>query len=1004
MTTTSWYIGLGGKWTNAADWLAGVADIGADTAQQPAYFGSMDLGRIIPLVPTPIDTNKPFYLQSNVGKSVLPDFQGGTLRINSIGVTDHNDYTVENFSTNTIDAFGHSIVFSGTFSGAGPLTIEDSVGGGAIIMSGASVIGGTLTIDIGATLQWGDGNAAFLVGPGNGVVDNGTLLMDFGGSGIGGSVPISGSGKVTIQSGSFNESGASTYTGSTIIDAAGILNLSGTGSIASSSVVVDNGTFDISGTSGGTSITTLTGSGLASLGGQTLTITSGSGIFSGVLADGGLFGGTAGSLTIAGGTATLSGTNTFTGATTINSGAVLQLGAGGTTGTVAGSIVDNGLVRFDYSGRVTAANTFSGSGSVEVATGTVVETAASFVGGTVTIDHGATLQWGNGGPAFLLGSGNGVVDNGTLLLDFGGGGIAGSVPISGSGKVTIQSGSLNDSGASSYTGSTIIDAAGELSLTGTGSIASSSAVADNGTFDISGTYAGASIKSLTGSGSVELGAQTLTITNASGTFSGVLADGGLFGGTGGSLTIAGGTVTLTGTNTFTGATTIDSGATLQLGDGGTTGTVAGNIDLAANATLKIDHSAGTSEIVSLALHGSDVVTGGAGNETFDVGATLSATDQINGGSGTNTVKLDGDYSGGLIFSASTMVNVEKIVIAAGHSYSLTTADATVAAGQTLTVNASALRAGDVLTFNGGHETNGRFVLAGGAGNDVLTGGAGNDVFTGNAGNDTFNLSFGGNDTASGGLGNDTFVMGAALTAADKIDGGNGNDTVMLNGDYSAGVVFGAKTMASVEKIVVAAGHSYNLATADATVAAGQTLTVDGSALRAGDVLTFNGGHETNGRFALTGGAGNDVLTGGAGNDVLTGGGGADVLTGGGGHDQFQYVAVSDSTGSSYDRITDFDATMDKFVLPTTVTGVDSEVTVGALSQSSFNTDLSAALTSAQLAIGHAVLFAPNSGTLAGHIFLVVDANGTAGYQAHQDYVFDITGAAHLSSLSPADFI
>ena len=52
-------------------------------------------------------------------------------------------------------------------------------------------------------------------------------------------------------------------------------------------------------------------------------------------------------------------------------------------------------------------------------------------------------------------------------------------------------------------------------------------MAANGTLDISQTTAGASITGLSGSGSVALGGQTLTLTHASGTFSGVIADGGM---------------------------------------------------------------------------------------------------------------------------------------------------------------------------------------------------------------------------------------------------------------------------------------------------------------------------------------------------------------------------------------------------------------------------------------------------------------------------------------------
>ncbi|WP_175770417.1 hypothetical protein, partial [Burkholderia ambifaria] len=76
-----------------------------------------------------------------------------------------------------------------------------------------------------------------------------------------------------------------------------------------------------------------------------------------------------------------------------------------------------------------------------------------------------------------------------------------------------------------------------------------SGVVNNGTFDVSGTTSGATINALTGTGAVALGGQTLTLANASGTFSGAI------GGTGG-LTVAGGTQTLSGANGYTGATSI----------------------------------------------------------------------------------------------------------------------------------------------------------------------------------------------------------------------------------------------------------------------------------------------------------------------------------------------------------------------------------------------------------------------------------------------------------------
>ncbi|HEY1752186.1 MAG TPA: autotransporter domain-containing protein, partial [Caulobacteraceae bacterium] len=286
----------------------------------------------------------------------------------------------------------------------------------------------------------------------------------------------------------------------------------------------------------------------------------------------------------------LTGTNTFTGPTTVDAGATLQLGEGGATGTVAGAIVDNGLVQFNYSGAVTETSNFSGNGSVEAVAGTTVITGAGLVGGTVTIDLGARMQWGAGHPAFLVGGDAGVVDNGALVMNFGPGGeVIGAIPITGAGALEIQSGALVDSAVSTYAGTTTLDPAGVLSLTGAGSISNSAGVIDNGLFDISGTTAGASIVTLDGSGQVSLGAQTLTLTSASGTFSGALSNGGgLFAGTGGGLTIAAGAETLTGASNFAGPTTINHGAALQLGAGGTGGFVAGNV--VDNGTLTIDHS------------------------------------------------------------------------------------------------------------------------------------------------------------------------------------------------------------------------------------------------------------------------------------------------------------------------------------------------------------------------------------------------------------------------------
>ncbi|HZZ12463.1 MAG TPA: bluetail domain-containing putative surface protein [Paraburkholderia sp.] len=156
---------------------------------------------------------------------------------------------------------------------------------------------------------------------------------------------------------------------------------------------------------------------------------------------------------------------------------------------------------------------------------------------------------------------------------------------------------------------------------------------------------------------------------------------------------------------------------------------------------------------------------------------------------------------------------------------------------------------------------------------------------------------------------------------------------------------------------------------------------------------------------INGTSGNDSLTTNAGTFVVNGGGGADTFTLGAGHsDQFVYNAASDSTGTNFDTIHNFNTQVDSFSFNFAVTGVDVAVHTGALdSGANFDAELAADIGAGQLGSHHAVLFTATSGSLAGHTFLIVDANGTAGYQAGQDYVIDVTGGQHLGTLSTADF-
>ena len=189
--------------------------------------------------------------------------------------------------------------------------------------------------------------------------------------------------------------------------------------------------------------------GTVDLGGATRSITlANTATINGVISNGGL------SLSIsAGGSKTLilSGTNTFTGGTTISSG-TLQVGAGGATGSLAGAITNNASLVFNHSGAITAANLISGTGSVtKQGAGILTLSGANTFTGTSTISAGTLLV----GHLTALGTGAVTVNGGTLDLNTAnlGGQIAN--------VITVTSGSVIGGIAASAA-----DTAGTVAVTG----------------------------------------------------------------------------------------------------------------------------------------------------------------------------------------------------------------------------------------------------------------------------------------------------------------------------------------------------------------------------------------------------------------------------------------------------------------------------------------------------------------------------------------------------------
>lgn len=169
---------------------------------------------------------------------------------------------------------------------------------------------------------------------------------------------------------------------------------------------------------------------------------------------------------------------------------------------------------------------------------------------------------------------------------------------------------------------------------------------------------------------------------------------------------------------------------------------------------------------------------------------------------------------------------------------------------------------------------------------------GNDRLIGGDDNDGFFIEQGGADIVKGDGGDDEIHAGGGFSADDKINGGSGNDVLILDGDYSAGVVFGARTLVGVERLEVATGNDYDLTLSDRSAASstnpdGKILAISGNDMGVDDHVRIDAsallaGHQLN--LSLTGQATADVI-GGAGDDtVVFADGGRYDFSGGDGHD------------------------------------------------------------------------------------------------------------------------
>ena len=657
----------------------------------------------------------------------LSGVAGSTVLIGSKGL-----YVGSNASTmfaGTLDSLGGDLTLGGpetlTLTGWNALNRID-LNSGTLALAGNGRLGDTARLFLqGGTLDASGVSTQMTqfasLGGDRGIVALGgarLTLLDandhFGGT-------ITGTGGLTIAGGNLMLTGASSYSGDTVIDSGATLALRNTfdfntgdvltsGSIANSAVTV-NGFFDLGNLVGNARVASLSGGGSVQLGFGDLDVggdnadTSFSGA---ILGPGRVRKEGTGTWTLSGQNElsrllVFDGTVALAGDGTIGADAEVAIAFGSldisgiTADSLAiGDLSDNGAVHLGgktleiTNGYQVYGGVMDGTGGVHILGGDGQFSATQLYTGTTTVDAGAGLyllgfDGGLTGAAQIDGTLDislhagaarigGLSGSGTVLLGAnsltltGGGSFSGEV--SGDGGLIFAAGSSTLAGANSYAGTTRIDTGATLALTGT---VGAGAVIANGAFDISGAAGDVTIANLSGGGTVALGTNDLMLggDNLDSLFSGVI------GGSGGLVKTGTGVLTLSGANRYTGLTSVQDG-TLRLGAAGV---------LADDSTLEVlngatlDMNGFDETVASFTIRGNLVGAGTltaalynflGGTIDHDLGGgaihQISGTTLLNGSSAGSAVHVEG---GALVLGADDrLADTALVTIASGATLDL----------------------------------------------------------------------------------------------------------------------------------------------------------------------------------------------------------------------------------------------------------------------------------------------------------------------------------------------
>jgi fibronectin-binding autotransporter adhesin len=635
-------------------------------------------------------------------------------------------------------------------------------GGGLVVLATSNSYTGGTNIN-GGTLQLGNGAANGSIA---GAVNDNSVLALNPATSVSLAGVISGTGAVEMSgSGQLILSGANQYAGGTTING-GILNINADGALGTApSSAATNVTFNHNGTLqfGANNVSLNANRTIAVNSGVTATFDTygNAATIAGLIVDGT----GSGSIAVVGsGELTLTGSNTYSGATYVNV-ATLSIGNGGAGEYLASpSVSDSGTLVFNHTDALTYSGNISGPGALtHLGAGTLVLAGSNNYTGTTTFGGGVVDLPSS---TALTGGGNITFQGGTLQYSAtGAANLSGSVVNSGGNTMnfTMTSGTLQMSGilAASNTGG--------LLVTGPGTLVLSNSNSYSGTTQIGTNQGGGQIYAvLLATANQALGTGTISFDPGGNSTQGLLE-------LANNISLNN-PITMWGRNSGTphienlsGNNTLSGGITLQVG--GTYYIQSDSGLLTISSGTAITSGAGGSRNVNLQGNGNGLISGMVINGSATGGLSLTKL-----GSGTWTISNTANaYTGGSFADAGVLQFTQTAAMPNSGTV-------TVASGAILAVNAGGV--GEFTNAVGGTGSIGGLVAGiGGQGAPVAwSGGAilgidatnapGGLTYAGNIGNTgsgalglaelgTGTLTLTGTNTYTGG----TDVLGGTLIAA-----------------------------------------------------------------------------------------------------------------------------------------------------------------------------------------------------------------------------------------------